>query len=138
MYDLIYDKAFMLNTSRVLLSAFLAILFLQSGLDKIFDFKGNLDYIKGQFANGPLSKVSPVLLITLTIIETGAGFLNFAAVLEILFRGSAFFAASGYAAASLSFLALLFGQRMAKDYAGAAVLPPYFLVAIAGLLTFVF
>jgi hypothetical protein len=33
----------------------------------------------------------------------------------------------------VTFLALFFGQRMAKDYAGAAALVPYFLVSLAAI-----
>jgi hypothetical protein len=39
----------------------------------------------------------------------------------------------GMAVAACAFLALFFGQRIAKDYTGAAVLPAYFLVALFGL-----
>jgi len=31
-------------------------------------------------------------------------------------------------------IALFFGQRMAKDYAGAAVLVPYFLLALVAII----
>ena len=41
----------------------------------------------------------------------------------------------GAALSGLSFLALFFGQRMAKDYAGAAGLVPYFLVSLVALLS---
>ena len=37
------------------------------------------------------------------------------------------------AVAASAFLALFFGQRISKDYTGAAVLPAYFLVALFGL-----
>jgi diacylglycerol kinase len=33
----------------------------------------------------------------------------------------------------MSILALFFGQRVAKDYAGAAVLVPYFLLTLVAL-----
>jgi hypothetical protein len=33
----------------------------------------------------------------------------------------------------VTFLALFFGQRMAKDYVGAGGLVPYFLVSLAAL-----
>jgi hypothetical protein len=34
---------------------------------------------------------------------------------------------------AFSILALFFGQRMAKDYPGAATLVPYFLLALAAI-----
>jgi hypothetical protein len=40
----------------------------------------------------------------------------------------------GVVLAGLALLALFFGQRMAKEYPGAASLVPYFLVVIAGVI----
>jgi hypothetical protein len=39
----------------------------------------------------------------------------------------------GATVAAISILALFFGQRMAKEYAGAAVLVPYFLVSLIAI-----
>jgi hypothetical protein len=39
----------------------------------------------------------------------------------------------GAALAAISLVALFFGQRMAKDYPGAATLVPYFLLALSAL-----
>ena len=40
---------------QMFIAIFLAIAFLQSGIDKILDRKGNVDYFKNQFANSPLN-----------------------------------------------------------------------------------
>jgi hypothetical protein len=39
----------------------------------------------------------------------------------------------GAVISAISLIALFFGQRMAKDYAGAAVLVPYFLLALSAI-----
>jgi hypothetical protein len=39
----------------------------------------------------------------------------------------------GSLVAAVNIVALFFGQRLSKDYAGAAVLVPYFLLALAGI-----
>jgi diacylglycerol kinase len=39
----------------------------------------------------------------------------------------------GAVLAAVNIIALFFGQRVAKDYAGAAVLVPYFLLAMTGI-----
>ena len=49
---------------QILTSAFLAVLFLQSGIDKIVDRRGNLEFLQGHFAKSPLSGMVP-LLVTL-------------------------------------------------------------------------
>jgi hypothetical protein len=114
-------------------SAFLAILFLQSGIDKVVDRRGNLEWLKGHFAKSPLAGMVPLLVTAITILEIAAG--TFSAVgcaLIILKRGSTL-AFYGAAIAAISIIALFFGQRMAKDYAGAATLVPYFLLALSAL-----
>jgi diacylglycerol kinase len=118
---------------QILVSAFLTILFLQSGIDKVVDRGGNLQWLTGHFANSPLRGTIPLLLIVITILELGAGFLSgLGCVLVILHRGSSI-AFYGAILAAVSLLALFFGQRMAKDYAGAAVLVSYFLVTGAAI-----
>lgn len=39
------------DVAKILIPLFLAILFLQSGLDKIIDWKGNLTWLKGHLSN---------------------------------------------------------------------------------------
>src|SRR5213593_2426191 len=61
---------------QILVSAFLAILFLQSGIDKIVDRRGNLEWLKGHFAKSPLAGVVPALVTAITILELAAGVLS--------------------------------------------------------------
>jgi uncharacterized membrane protein YphA (DoxX/SURF4 family) len=60
---------------QVLASLFLAILFLQSGIDKIVDHRGNLEYHTSHFAGTPFAGTVPLMLVVLTILETLAGVL---------------------------------------------------------------
>jgi uncharacterized membrane protein YphA (DoxX/SURF4 family) len=114
---------------QILAAAFLAILFLQSGIDKIVDRRGNLEWLKGHFAKSPLAGTVPALLIAITILELVAGALSaLGCVLLLLLRDSTV-AFCGAAVSAAAIIALFFGQRIAKDYAGAAVLVPYFLLA---------
>ena len=118
---------------QIFVSAFLAILFLQSGIDKVVDRPGNLEWLSGHFAKSPLAGIVPALLICITILEVPAGALSaVGCVLVILLKDStiAFYGAIISAAA---ITALFFGQRMAKDYAGAAVLVPYFLLTLVAI-----
>jgi hypothetical protein len=110
---------------------FLAILFIQSGLDKVFDWKGNLGWLTGHFEKTFVGGMVSVMLGTITAGELATGFLSAAGIIYFLVVGSTavIFWASVIGAASFS--ALFFGQRIAKDYTGAAVLVPYFLLALA-------
>ncbi len=119
---------------QVLCALFLAITFLQSGLDKVIDWKGNLGWLTGHFAKSPLRGVVPPMLATITLMELAAGAVSAAGVVLLVLSGGTRVAMWGAALSGLSFVALFFGQRMAKDYAGAGGLVPYFLVTLVALL----
>jgi hypothetical protein len=118
---------------QIFASAFLAILFLQSAIDKIVDRRGNLEWLKGHFAKSPLSGFVPALLSAITIIETAAGALSAIGCVIIIFSRDTTIAFCGAIVSAIAIIALFFGQRMAKDYAGAAVLVPYFLLALIAM-----
>ena len=110
---------------------FVAILFIQSSFDKIFDWKGNLGWLTGHFEKTFVASMVPMMLGTILVLELATGLLAAAGIVYFLFTGSTvvIFIASILGAASLT--ALFFGQRIAKDYPGAAVLVPYFLLILA-------
>jgi len=118
---------------QLLVSAFLAILFLQSGIDKIVDRKGNLEWLSGHFAKSPLAGMVPVLFGILTIVELAAGLLSGIGFLALTFAHNPTIAFYGAIVSAIAILCLFFGQRMAKEYAGAAVLVPYFLLALVAI-----
>jgi uncharacterized membrane protein YphA (DoxX/SURF4 family) len=115
-------------------SAFFAILFLQSGIDKVIDRRGNLEWLTGHFAKSPLAGMVPLLLGVITVLELSAGVLSAIGCLVVLLRRDPTIGFYGAVLSGLALLALFFGQRMAKDYPGAATLVPYFLVVIAALI----
>lgn len=114
---------------------FLAIVFLQSSLDKLIDRTGNTAYIRGVMAKTPLAGFWQPLFWVLTAMEFTTGVLCALGFLQIALGGGRNIAFYGVALAGFTFLALLLGQRLAKDYAGAAALVPYFLVALVGIST---
>ena len=118
---------------QILVIAFLAILFLQSGIDKIVDRRGNLEWLKGHFAKSPLAGIVPAMLTIITILETAAGaFSAIGCATVILFHDSTL-AFYGAVISAVAIIALFLGQRIAKDYAGAAVLVPYFLLTLVAI-----
>ena len=114
-------------------SAFLAILFLQSGIDKVIDHRGNVEWLKGHFAKSPLGGVVPILLTAITILEVAAGALSAIGCIILIVSRETTVAFYGAVISAVVIIALFFGQRMAKEYAGAAVLVPYFLLALAAI-----
>lgn len=118
------------NLPALFAALFVAILFIQSGLDKVFDWKGNLEWLTGHFSKTFLAGMVPMMLGTITLMEIVTGLAAAAGIVYFLATGSlvVIFAAGVLGAASLT--ALFFGQRIAKDYPGAAVLVPYFLLML--------
>ena len=118
---------------QIFASAFLAILFLQSGIDKIVDRRGNLEWLKGHFAKSPFAGVVPALLISITIVEVAAGALSAVGCVLIIILKDSTIALYGAILSAAAVTALFFGQRIAKDYAGGAVLVPYFLLTLVAI-----
>lgn len=118
------------NLPGLFAALLVSILFIQSGLDKVFDWKGNVAWLTGHFSKTFLSGMVPMMLATITVMELAAGFLSFAGIVYFLITASTvlIFWAATIGAASIT--ALFFGQRVAKDYAGAAILIPYFILLI--------
>ncbi len=113
-------------------SSFLAILFLQSGIDKLIDYRNNLEWLKGHFAKSPLGGVVPILLKAITLLEVTAGALSAIGCIMLIVSRESTVAFYGAVISAVAIIALFFGQRMAKEYAGAAVLVPYFLLTSLG------
>lgn len=109
---------------------FTAILFLQSGLDKVFDWKGNLEWLTGHFSKTFVAGMVPMMLGTIMLLELATGITAAGGFVKALLTGdtSFIFVSSVLGAASIT--ALFFGQRIAKDYPGAAVLVPYFILML--------
>ncbi len=120
--------------AQCITTLFLAVLFLQSGMDKVFDFAGNHSWLQGHFAKTPLRTQVKAMLITVTITEVAAGLLALAGAVQLLIGGGKTLALYGAELAALNVLLLFMGQRIAKEYAGAAVLVSYFMLSVGAVL----
>jgi len=118
-----------------LIGLFLSIALLQSGFDKITDRMGNLEWLRGHFSDTPLRGLVPLLLNVVTVLEIFAGSFTLMGSFVNLVNGNNMLLTIGLLIAALNFLALFLGQRIAKDYEGAAVLVNYFILNIIGLLS---
>ena len=116
--------------AEILLLLFLIITFLQSSIDKVFDWNGNLSWLTAHFADTPLKNAVPILLGTVLLAEMAAGTLCAVGLYQIVIMGKSGIAFYGAIMSCVSLLMLLFGQRMAKDYEGAKTISVYFIPAI--------
>ncbi len=123
---------------QILIGLFFSILFLQSGLDKVFNFNGNKEYIDSVFEKTPLKSFSLLLFLGILLLETAAGVLSMVGSVYYLFTQENLMLLLGLQISAISLVCLFLGQRIAKDYAGAASLVPYFLLAVFGISLFVF
>jgi len=120
----------LLVLTQIFLSGFLAILFLQSGFDKVTNRASNLSWLQGHFANSVFKNSVQLLLTILTVLELLAGGLSLAGIAGLVIWKTSLWAALGAILSAVALLSMFFGQRIAKDYTGAAGLVPYFLVVI--------
>ena len=121
---------------QILASLFFSIVFFQSGIDKIIDRKGNLKFFKDHFKNTPLDKIfSPALSILAFLEITTAGVCLFGFTYSLIYSDTVFIF-YGLLLSGLVLLMLLFGQRVAKDYIGAADITVYFIVCIITIMSF--
>jgi hypothetical protein len=75
----------------------------------------------------------PLMVTAITILEVAAGLLSGVGFLALIFAHNAAIAFYGATVSAIAILCLFFGQRMAKEYAGAAILVPYFLVTLVAI-----
>jgi len=118
------------HAAEILILVFLVITFLQSGIDKITDWKGNLSWLTGHFKDTPMKGIVPLMLGTVLIVEVVAGVLCLIGIYQLGTSGESTMALYGAILSCVALLMLLFGQRMAKDYAGAMTIAVYFVPAI--------
>ena len=117
----------------VFVLTFFSIVFIQSGVDKVTDYKGNLAFLNDLlkiYFSPPLIKFS---LIVVTIFELISGILCLIGIVDSIFNKSNFIGLLGLIIGSLALLILLFGQRVSKNYEGAKTIAIYFIIAMIGI-----
>ena len=119
--------------ARTAVCAFFTLLFLQSGLDKVVDWKGNIEWLTGHFSQAFFSKATPLLLGVAMVLELATCVTSALAIVVLWTAGPPEVPTVAMCLACASLLSLFAGQRFAKDYAGAATLATYFAVALLGL-----
>jgi len=119
--------------TEILILIFILITFLQSGIDKMIDWNGNTGWLKEHFSKTFLAGMVPLMVGIILIIEVAVGLLAIAALYSILVNGDNSLGLLASVLACITLLMLLFGQRVAKDYAGAFTLTGYFIVCIFGV-----
>jgi uncharacterized membrane protein YphA (DoxX/SURF4 family) len=119
------------NAPILILLVFFAITFIQSGIDKLLNTQGNMDWFKSQFKETFLNSIIVPSFWLITIQEIIAGFSALAVFFMILFNLSlSYILFYVFVIQAFVLLQLFFGQRIAKDYVGASGIVPYLITSI--------
>ena len=124
-----------LELCQIFIAIFLFIAFFQSGLDKVIDRKGNLDFLKAHFSDSPLIKIIPIMLLILTFLEIIGSLMLGYGVYYAFVNRSTLWIFYGFVVIAITIIVLFAGQRIAKDYLGAADLVPYFILIMLGIMS---
>ena len=121
---------------QILSSIFFAIVFFQSGIDKVIDRKGNINFFENHFKNTLFHKIYAQALTALMLLELiAASLCAYGCIYSIVYKNTDFIF-YGLLVTSFILLSLLLGQRIAKDYVGAADIAIYFILCIITIISF--
>ena len=120
----------------ILILSFFSIVFIQSGLDKVFNKKENLSFLYELLGKVFSKSLILVAFYSITLLEVASGFLCLIGILEIIAYGSSMLGYWGLIVGALALLILLFGQRMSQNYDGAKTITIYFILTVFGISLF--
>ena len=112
------------------------IVFFQSSIDKVIDRNGNLNFLKVHFKNTIFQNHYAFSLTLLTLLEFMAALLCFFGIIYRVFYLESIYIFYGLLLCAIVLLMLLLGQRLAKDYVGAADITVYFILCIITIMSF--
>ncbi|WP_396194561.1 DoxX family protein [Flavobacterium sp.] len=118
------------NTASILVLLFLAVTFVQSAYDKVFAWKGNVEWLKGHFAQTILKNNVPLALFIILVLELITGVFTLVGCVELWINGGKTWGLYGAIFSSVTLIFLLLGQRLAKDYDGARTIAIYFVPSV--------
>lgn len=120
----------MFNIASILILVLLAVTFIQSGYDKVMDWKGNVEWLKEHFAETGLKNHVPLALFHILVMELVSGILCAVGCIQLWVNNERSFGLYGGVFSCITLIMLLFGQRIAKDYDGARTIVLYFIPAV--------
>lgn len=103
----------------------LAVAFLQSGADKIFDWKGNFEFMNQHFSKSPFKNMVKINLFIILLLELTSGVLSVLGIIYLAMDADIEYARLAAIVSGLTFGCLFTGQRLAKDYGGAQTIVIY-------------
>ena len=125
-----------IEIAQILVSIFFSIVFFQSSIDKINDRESNLKFFNQHFKGTFFQNYTSISLNLLALLEITSAFLCCLGIFYKLLYYNSIFIYYGLLMSAIVLLSLLLGQRLAKDYVGAADITIYFILCIVTILSF--
>lgn len=121
--------------AEIFILLMLAIVFLQSGIDKVTDWKGNLGWLQSHFSKTFIKGMVPFALALVLLLELVSGITAIVGAVMLWCEKSSSWALFSAVLSGITLLVLFLGQRLAKDYPGAQgivvyLIPTMFLLYI--------
>ena len=121
------------HSAEILILLFFIITYFMSVLEKLTDWKGTVTYYKNHFNGTILQKMIPFLLIKIVIFEIAVLILITIGLYYLVSNDATAIAKIGLELSAITLLMFIFGQRLAKDYAGAMNITVYFILNCIGI-----
>ena len=128
MSEVFFNEILIINLIQSLIAIFISIALIQSGIDKINDRKGNLDWLIDHFSNTIFNNYVPFLLSILTVVELLSGIILITGALFNLLYSNFNILIVGFLLSSVNFIFLFLGQRIVN----------YFILNILGLISILY
>ena len=123
-----------LNFPLLSVLLFHSIVFTQSGIDKILNWKGNYAFTKETLSNKFSSPIVNLALFIVLILEFIGGVFSIIGCFYVFLDNSCLlFSQIGISLCTLALLILLFGQRVSQNYVDAKSIAIYFIVSLIGM-----
>lgn len=132
-FETIKQLHMMIHLTEILILIMLGIVFLQSGIDKVVDRKGNLEWLRSHFSASVFKNIVDLNFNIITVLEIASGVLAIVGAVVLVLTGDTLVPLIAAISSAITFLCLFLGQRIAKDYPGAQtiviyLIPTFFLV----------
>ena len=114
----------------------LFILFFQSAIDKVINWKENYTWLRDYFSKTFLNRFTKLNLSVIALLELVSALFSVYCFGDIIFNSIRSITCSGEVfyitniVCSITLLFLFTGQRIAKDYLGAVRIIPYFIFVL--------
>lgn len=116
-----------------LILLFVLITFLQSAVDKITDWNGNISWLNDHFKDSILNGKVAISLMLILLLELIAAVTALGGLYFLVTSGDVAWANWSLVISGITLLFLLLGQRLAKDYDGARTIVIYLMPVLFGL-----